>query len=190
MIQIVTDTASLRESLSSLRSSSPKGDAIMKKITRKAINHVLKQSRKSIRQTFPDDKRRLYEGVRASVWKKSIGGVVTIAGKNKAGDGSKSSSPRSSRRRGRGGNRITASSRTLKIRGYKGKDALFLLRWLETGTDDRYNAAHPLRDGSSGSRAYRGHLTAGNFFEKSIRFGLNDLDSVIEKASEEEKRKI
>lgn len=183
MLHIDFDLDAIARDFRALMAESPEGERMFRRIVRKAIGHVASGSRKHIRQAFPQDRRQMWKALRTSVWKRALGGVVTIAGTPRR-SGGKSSTPSSPRRSsGRGGNRRPVSAQTLRMRGYQGTDLLFLLRWLDAGTDFRYNQPYRGANGVSGKiRAFRGRLKARNFFEAAIRSGTSDLEDFIAKA--------
>lgn len=137
---------------------------------RRIVGAVLKEAATAtglgIRGALKHDPRMAYKAVKHSVYKKVLGGSLSILSrKTRSGSVSTGAS-----RRGR-------SARTAQVMSYAGEDRGFILRFLNSGTGDRTVGTmngHAIRRGSvaerRGGRTYkggignRGAIAARNFF--------------------------
>lgn len=134
---------------------------------RKAIGNVLRRTRnkiaKDVKSGLNSDPRQAYKAVKSSLYKQILGGNVSILNPRKAG----LNLPYNKRRKldanpnQRGGNRRTRSDRTEQVDGYWGKDRAFILRFVNSGTEDRLT-----RFGN------RGSIRARRMFEISATYQM------------------
>jgi hypothetical protein len=128
---------------------------------KKSLRSVIKRARKNIandiHSSLQNDPRKAYKSVKHSLYKKIIGGNVSILAARKAGPKYKLIVPRKldQNPHQRGGNRRPRSRRTEQLDTYFGKDRGFVLRFLNSGTGERET-----RFGN------RGSIPAGNQFER------------------------
>lgn len=167
---------------------------------RKRINEVIRAMMKDVRKRLQSDAqsglqmqsdpRKAYKAVRMAVYRRIFGGQVNILQSNKAGAGHYYEPPRHPARRG--GNRMKQSERTHKMMSYQGSERGFILRFLNQGTDVRYNGG---RNGqtesdrfrfieSHGGRGHRGSIAARNWFgprsQAELENAAANLDKMID----------
>lgn len=171
-----------KEALESLLMSNPE----MEKRVQKLIRTVLLQARRQISgdihgMKFKNgDPRQAYKAVKSAVYRRILGGNVSILSKRK--DGQRGAVPpiyhalehrTNSKGNHRGGNRMPRSRRTEDLLTYQGADRGFILRFLNAGTSDRES-----RIGN------RGAISARNFFGSSSQQAMEkaaaQLDTMIE----------
>lgn len=139
--------------LAALLVESPKTRKRIRKVIKKEIAKARYTATRDVRGSLPNDPRKSYLAVKHSVWKKALGGSLSILSRRSAVE----SRPIDVRRKldqtphQRGGNRIPRSKRTEQLMNYYGRDRGFILRFLNTGTDIRTS-----RYGNRGSIAPRG----------------------------------
>ena len=157
----------------------------MEKKIQGIVRNVLKKARSRIsndtRQYTGKDIRQAYRAVKFSVYKRVLGGNVSILNKRKGNVQMRYIEPPRKLQKGqRGGNRIKQSQRTKDLLSYYGTDRGFVLRFLNNGTDDRTS-----RFGN------RGRITPRNWFgqvgQKQMEEAMEELaqliDEEIQKAS-------
>ena len=168
-----------REELEKLMMSNP----AMEKKVQGLIRKVLMEARKEIGsgiQFKHGDPRQAYKAVKTAVYRRILGGSVSILNKRRAGTPGNYEPPRTLRPGQRGGNRRTRSDRTQQIMNYDGSSRSFVLRFLNQGTQGRsiefrYDAAREnVKRGSRGGNVSkygkttntgrRGNIAPRNFF--------------------------
>lgn len=126
-----------KEALESLMMSNP----AMEKRVQGLIRKVLLAARRTIsnqaKSDIKSDPRKAYKAVKTAVYKRILGGSVSILNKRKAGATSLYEPPRKLQPGQRGGNRRTRSMRTEQVMSYQGADRGFILRFLNAGTVER-----------------------------------------------------
>lgn len=127
----------------------------IRKIIREEMKDAAKRLREDARYEMSDDPRKAYRAVKSTVYRKILGGNVSILNPRKAGaryklirDRKLDMNPHQ-----RGGNRRTRSQRTEQVDTYYGKDRAFILRFVNSGT-----AVRKTRYGN------RGFIAARNWF--------------------------
>ena len=171
---------------------------------RKRINEVIRQTLAQVRKSLQgdarsglnmqSDPRNAYKAVRYAVYKRIFGGQVNILdAKGNATGEVFYEPPRHPSRRG--GNRIKRPSggRTEKLMSYSGSKRGFVLRFLNAGTQPRYNGG---RNGETqeqrdafilkhGGRSFRGAISARNWFgprsQAEMEKAAQNLDVLIDK---------
>lgn len=162
-----------KEQLESLMMSNPE----MEKRVQKLIRQVLLAARRMVsndaKGVMKSDPRQAYKAVKSAVYKRILGGSVSILNKKNAKGGGTYEPPRTLRQGQRGGNRVPRSQRTQQVMSYQGGERSFILRFLNAGTDMR-------EAGSRGGRltGSRGRIAARNFF-------ANSSQSAMQKAAEQ-----
>lgn len=159
---------------------------VMVKALRKAIARVMRKAasgtQKSIGAILPHDPRQAHKAVKNAVYKKILGGNLSILDKKKASN----NRARLARTRKldsnphqRGGNRVTRSARTEQLDTYFGSDRAFVLRFLNSGAD----RTSPSSQRRRGNRAIgnRGTITPANFFEELAN---NNLEKAVDELEE------
>ena len=153
----------------------------IRKIVREELKDATKRLREDARYELPNDPRKAYRAVRASIYRKILGGNVSILNPRKAGARYQLIKPRKLDQNPfqRGGNRVPRSPRTESVDTYFGKDRAFILRFLNSGTSQRMA-------GSRGGRlsGNRGSITARNWFQNmaphEMELAAENLSNVIE----------
>lgn len=146
------------------------------------IREVLVDARKNLgedaKKAMESDPRNAYKAVKTAVYKRILGGSVSILSKRRATGGTSSYEPPRTLRPGqRGGNRVPRGERTQQLMGYEGSNRSFVLRFLNEGTGDRDAGTRGGRlHGSRGSIAPRNWFGqhAGQEMEKAAQ-KLTDL---------------
>ena len=169
-----------KQELESLLMSNPE----MEKKVRGLIRQVLLAARRTIsgdaNGMMKNDPRQAYKAVKSAVYRRILGGNVSILNKRKAGK--RGNVPPvvhqletrvNSKGNHRGGNRMPRSRRTEDLLTYQGADRGFILRFLNAGTSDRES-----RIGNRGSISARNFF--GNSSQKAMEQAAAQLDTLIE----------
>jgi hypothetical protein len=182
-----------RDELEQMLSSNPD----MEKRLQKVIRKVLMQARKTVMDSIQfkhGDPRDARKAVKTAVYRRILGGSVSLLNKRRAGSAGSYEPPRKGSS-GRGGNRRSRSPRTQKIMGYQGAERAFILRFLNQGTAGRNIenfATNPKRDNwpsvpkwnKHPNTGNRGSIAARNFFSSSSHNALQhaaaELDKLID----------
>lgn len=170
-----------QKALAVLFVSHPETRKRIRKIVREELKDATKRLREDARYELPNDPRKAYRAVRASIYRKILGGNVSILNPRKAGARYQLIKPRKLDQNPfqRGGNRVPRNARTESVDTYFGKDRAFILRFLNSGTDVRMA-------GSRGGRlsGNRGSITARNWFGNTapheMELAAENLSNVIE----------
>lgn len=137
------------------------------------IRNVLRKARKNIssdiQQNLGADPRQAYLAVKSSVYKRILGGNISILSRKKASGAKPYDKPRTLKPGQRGGNRTPRSQRTEDLESYWGRDRGFVLRFLNSGTGQRTS-----RYGN------RGSISVRNFFASD---GQVEMERVMEELS-------
>ena len=156
----------------------------MEKKVQGLIRKVLLAARRTIsgdaKGMMKNDPRQAYKAVKSAVYRRILGGNVSILNKRKAGKRGpvppvvhQLETRVNSKGNHRGGNRMPRSRRTEDLLTYQGADRGFILRFLNAGTEGRES-----RIGN------RGSISARNFFENSSQKAMEQaaaqLDALIE----------
>lgn len=138
--------------------------ARLKKSIRAIIQRARRNISKDVRSALVNDPRKAYKAVKHSIYKRILGGNVSILASRRAGaryqlvrERKLDKNPHQ-----RGGNRRPRSQRTEQVDTYFGKDRGFVLRFLNAGTDQRMT-----RYGN------RGSIPMGNQFETSATWQMD-----------------
>ena len=167
-----------RKELEQMLSSNPD----MEKRLQKVIRKVLMQARKTVMDSIQfkhGDPRQARKAVKTAVYRRILGGSVSLLNKRRAGAAGNYEPPRTLQPKQRGGNRVKRGQRTQQVMSYQGADRAFILRFLNQGTSQRIAGT---RGGHlSGNR---GSIAARNFFSTSSHRALQqaaaDLDKLID----------
>jgi hypothetical protein len=132
------------------------------------------------------DPRQAYKAVKSAVYRRILGGNVSILNKRKAGRRGpvppvvhKLETEVNSKGNHRGGNRMPRSRRTEDLLTYQGADRGFILRFLNQGTSDRES-----RIGDRGAIAPRNFFA--NSSQKAMEQAAVQLDALIEELIKKE----
>ena len=153
-----------KQELESLMMSNPE----MEKRVQKLIRQVLLAARRIVsndaKGAMKSDPRQAYKAVKSAVYKRILGGSISILNRKNAKGGGTYEPPHRGTKDpfGRGGNRVSRSQRTQQVMSYVGGERSFILRFLNAGTDDR-------EAGTRGGRmsGNRGRIAPRNFFSTS-----------------------
>lgn len=177
MIKLDVNEQKLRnqkEALASLFVNEPQTRKRIRKIVREELKDARKRAQEDARYELPNDPRKAYRAIKFSVYKKIMGGNISILSRRRAG--ARYQLVRHTNdawRWGRGGNRRPRSADTERMDTYFGADRGFILRFLNSGTKVRNT-----RYGS------RGNIAARNWFEfmgqKEMELAAENLAVVIE----------
>ena len=158
----------------------------MEKKVQGLIRKVLLQARKQISDAarqpnvMKSDPRQAYKAVKSAVYRRILGGNVSILNKRKAGKRGpvppvvhQMETRVNSKGNHRGGNRMPRSRRTEDLLTYQGADRGFILRFLNAGTSDRES-----RIGNRGSIAARSFFATSS--QQAMEKAAEQLDTLIE----------
>ena len=168
-----------RKELEQMLSSNPDMEKRLQKVIRKVLMQARKQVSQSAQGAMKSDPRQAYKAVKTSVYRRILGGSVSLLNKRRAGAPGSYEPPRTLQPKQRGGNRVKRGQRTQQVMSYQGADRAFILRFLNQGTSQRIAGT---RGGHlSGNR---GSIAARNFFSTSSHRAMQqaaaDLDKLID----------
>ncbi|MBQ8938365.1 MAG: hypothetical protein IJ066_11730 [Bacteroidaceae bacterium] len=162
----------------------------------KAVKGIIRDALKIVRRKLSggasaglrmkNDPRQAYKAIKMAVYRRILGGNVSILQKRKAG--AKHDMWLPSGHVGRGGNRRKRSQRTIDLQSYYGEDRGFILRFLNQGTQERAIKMQETTIGSNGKRktrwvsrpkeyGNRGSISARDWFGSA---SLSELQGVVE----------
>ena len=164
-------------------STNPKTQKALQKLIRVAIMEARAKVISS--EKFKNgDPRGARNAVRTAVYKKVLGANINIYNSRKA-HGSTSYEPPRKGVSGRGGNRRSRSPRTAKIMGYDALDRGFILRWLNSGANDRH-INFKEREGRKADKwnkhpntGNRGSIAARHWFKSAATSALVQATDVL-----------
>ena len=165
----VTGLDELSKKLDRLQANDSQMEQRITKIIREAIKAARSMVTADAKGAVGNDPRHAYKAVRSMVYKRILGGNVSILQKRKAGGGKSGYEPPRTLRPGqRGGNRVPRSTRTQQMMDYEGSDRGFILRFLNSGTGQR-------TAGTRNGRLHgnRGSIAARNWFPSSGQRAMN-----------------
>ena len=147
----------------------------IQKIIREELKDAAKRLREDAKYELKEDPRKAFRAVKSSVYRRILGGNVSILNPRRAGaryqlirERKLDMNPHQ-----RGGNRRPRSARTEQVDSYFGKDRAFILRFVSSGT-----AARKTRYGN------RGSIVARNWFQNmaphEMELAAGNLAEVIE----------
>lgn len=177
-----------KQELESLLMSNPAMEKKVQGLIRKVLLAARKQIVGDIKNgsVMKSDPRETYKAVKSAVYRRILGGNVSILNKRKAGARGpvppivhKLETQVNSKGNHRGGNRMPRSRRTEDLLTYQGSDRGFILRFLNAGTEGRES-----RVGN------RGSIAARNFFgtssQQAMERAAEQLDNLIEELIKQE----
>ena len=165
----VTGLDELSKKLDRLQARDSQMEQRITKIIREAIKAARSMVTQDAKGAVGNDPRHAYKAVRSMVYKRILGGNISILQKRKAGSGKSGYEPPRTLRQGqRGGNRVPRSARTQQMMDYEGSDRGFILRFLNSGTGQR-------TAGTRNGRLHgnRGSIAARNWFPSSGQRAMN-----------------
>ena len=163
------------EALAVLFVDNPDTRKRIRKIIREELKDAAKRLREDAKYEMKDDPRKAYRAVKSSVYRKILGGNVSILNPRKAGARYQLVKPRKldQNPHQRGGNRRKRSERTNAVDSYFGRDRAFILRFVNSGTSVRHT-----------QYGNRGSITARNWFpnmgQKELELASENLANVME----------
>ena len=173
-----------QRALEAALSTSPKAEQALRKIIRKYVLQARQQVMQSIR--FKNgDPRGAASAVRTAVYKKVLGANINIFNSRKAHGQNSYEPPRKLRPGQRGGNRVKRGPLTDRMMHYAPQDRGMILRWVNSGTDDR-------TAGTRGGKlsGNRGSIAPRNFFRPLGDRALGTMRDNLATAIEEEMVKL
>ena len=169
-----------QRALEAALSSSPKAEQALRRIIRKYVLEARAQVVQGIRFNNGDP-RGTARAVRTAVYKKVLGANINIFNSLKAHGTNSYEPPRTLRPGQRGGNRVKRGPQTNRRMHYAPLDRGFILRFVNSGTDDR-------TAGTRGGRlsGNRGSIAARNFFRPLGDRALGQMRDNLSQAIETE----
>ena len=181
-------------------STNPKTEKALQKLIRKALMQARSSMENYVKTKLDNgDPRGAARAIRTSVYSKVLGGNINILDPKKA-HGTNSYEPTRTLRPGqRGGNRRPRSARTDKVMHYSGEDRGFILRFVNSGTQQRAikrlmsfsrgDGTHKFKLVSDASKyGNRGIITPRGFFrsgaEPRLRYAVEYLADLIDEELE------
>lgn len=170
-----------KQEMESLLMSNPAMEKKVQVLIRKVLLAARKEISTAASGKIKNDPRQAYKAVKSAVYRRILGGNVSILNKRKAGK--LGPVPPiyhalehrvNSKGNHRGGNRMPRSRRTEDLLTYQGADRGFILRFLNAGTEDRES-----RVGN------RGSISARSFFATSSQRAMEQAASQLETLIEE-----
>ena len=174
----------------------------IRKVIQSEITKARTRASRDVRSMLKNDPRQAYKAVKRSVWRKTLGGSLSILSQRRAGAANVIEPAKTLNPSAPGGNRRARSERTWQLMGYYGKDRGFVLRFLNAGTGNRSISfkADPHREkvkrgsrggnvskyGKTTNTGARGSITAGNFFNAIGGTNLDIASANIAKMIDEE----
>lgn len=147
----------------------------IRKIIREELKDAAKRLREDAKYELKEDPRKAFRAVKSTVYRKILGGNVSILNPKKAGNRYQLVRERKldTNPHQRGGNRRPRSARTEQVDSYFGKDRAFILRFVSSGTAERKT-----RYGNRGSIAARNWFP--NMATREMELAAGNLAEVIE----------
>ena len=169
-----------KQELEALLMSNPAMEKKVQGLIRKVLLAARKEISDAASGKIKNDPRQAYKAVKSAVYRRILGGNVSILNKRKAG--TRGPVPpvyhalehrTNSKGNHRGGNRMPRSRRTEDLMTYQGSDRGFILRFLNAGTEGRESLV-----------GNRGSIAARNFFgtssQQAMEKAAEQLDLLIQ----------
>jgi hypothetical protein len=169
-----------KQELEALMMSNPAMEKQVQKLIRKVLMAARREVAKAASGKMKADPRKAYKAVKTAVYRRILGGSVSILNKRSVKFDSYEP-PRTLKPGQRGGNRRPRSQRSDRMLHYAGDSRAMVLRWLNSGTNARYiqftgdSNRSRVNRGSQGGTKYgktintgrRGNIAPRNFFSSS-----------------------
>lgn len=175
-----------REELEHLLMSNPDIEKRVQKLIRTVLMTARRQISGDIKGVIKNDPRQAYKAVKSAVYRRILGGNVSILSKRKAGRRlpappvvHKLETAVNSKGNHRGGNRMPRSQRTTDLLTYAGADRGFILRFLNAGTGTRES-----RIGNRGAIAPRNFFATSS--HQAMQQAAEQLDTLIDELIKKE----
>jgi hypothetical protein len=186
-----------REALESLLMNNPHMEKKVQGLIRKVLLAARRTIANDAKDVMKSDPRQAYKAVKSAVYRRILGGSVSLYNKRHAKGGNAYEPPRKLQPGQRGGNRRARSSRTQQVMSYDGSDRAFILRFLNDGTQGRSIEFHSdshrsqVKRGSQGgdvskygkttNTGSRGRIAARNFFSISSHTAMQQAAEELTK---------
>ena len=186
-----------QKALEAALTTSPQSERTIRRLIRKAVLEARASVARSIR--FQNgDPHGTRQAVRSTVYRKVLGGNLNILSRRTAAAPASGTAASATPRTGRGGNRMPRSARTQQILDYAPADRGFILRFVNSGTRQRfagfrnsesaaasrYAAARSAWESGQGRTGNRGSIAARDFFarygEQALEAAASRLAAMIE----------
>lgn len=147
----------------------------IRKIIREELKDAAKRLRTDAKDAMKSDPRKAFRAVKSTVYRRILGGNMSILNPRKAGARYELRKVRKVEQNPhmRGGNRRPVSERTRQVETYYGKDRAFILRFIASGTNQRMT-----------KYGNRGAIPANNWFQDVAPHEMNlaaeNLSQIIE----------
>ena len=171
-------------------------DPKVQKMLREFVRQSILEARRAVAMNIKfanGDPRNTRQAINMSVYRKVLGGNINILNSRKKSGGKNAyQAPKPPKRFGRGGNRMVRSPRTQQILDYPPFDREFILRFVDSGTKQRFvgfrnaqksNSRRYLDtkqrwDAGGGRTGNRGAIASRGFF---ARYGDNAMKMAADK---------
>lgn len=201
MIQLEVNQQVARNQQSALAAlfiSEPETKKRIKKIVREELKDAVKRAREDASFSIKNDPRQAFRAVKFSVYKRIMGGNISILARRRAGARYQYMRPSAAKnpnwRWDRGGNRRRRSSETERLDTYFGADRGFVLRFLNSGAKKGGGDRHikftanerRVKDKSNEhpNSGRRGNISPRGWFDeagaKEMELAAENLSMVIE----------
>lgn len=164
------------------------------KVLQGLIREVILQARARVISELDfknGDPRRSRRAVRTAVYKQILGANINIYNSKRRHGTQNYTPPRTLRPGQRGGNRRPQSQRTIDLQSYAPEDRGFILRFVNSGTKERFNGG---RNGEGTKfdrfimnhegKGFRGSIEGTNFFgragERALTWAADKLADLID----------
>ena len=180
-------------------STNPKTQKALQKLIRKALLQARSELADYIKTKFENnDPRGAARAVRTSVYRKILGGNINILNGKKAHGTNSYEPPRTLTPGQRGGNRRPRSQRTNTVMHYAGEDRGFIVRFVNSGTQQRaiqrltrISGTNKFRWTSDASKyGNRGSIAPRNFFASGASVRLQRATDYLSDLIDEELEKM
>ena len=186
-----------QRTLEAAMTKDPKVQKALRGLVRKCVLEARHQVAMSIKFANGDP-RNTRQAVRSTVYRKVFGGNLNILDPKKAHGKNSYTTPKKNRGHLRGGNRMAHSQRTQQILDYAPFDRQFIMRFVDSGTKQRFvgfrnalksNSKRYLDtkqrwDAGGGRTGNRGAIAARGFFarygERAMEIASDKLAALIE----------
>lgn len=190
-MEVEVNILNVEEVLEKFATDYPGTAKMMAKVMRRVLAKIRAKTSRDLQSIINNDTRKASKAVRLAVYKKILGGNISIL------DPKKASSTRcrlvrarklDANPKQRGGNRSERTDRTEKLDSYYGTDRAFVLRFLNQGVD----RTDPSSQHRYGNRApgNRGVIQGRNFFGPTVDKNLEQAGEMLEEEIIKEFEKI
>lgn len=156
----------------------------IREIIRKEIKSARSRIAKDVHNSLNNDPRKAYRSVRSTIYKQVFGGNINILSPRRAGAKYMLTRQRmlDSNPKMHGGNRRKRTARTIALETYFGKDRGFVLRFNNSGTDDRH-----IKTGKNAKlNGNRGNIAARAIFANPAFRETDAIRAAVSEAFEQE----